>query len=92
VVDGGGGNGTFGAGNADALQQLFTAEFLTGTIALDDERYGQNGPFVSRKALSTRFTFAAATNSATRIVSGINDTRLIVLTVRTAQFVLLVEL
>ena len=85
VVDIRGRDGAFGARHADALKQFVAVKFFAGAGAFDDQRRGENGPFVGGEALSAVFTFTAAAHASARVVGGIKYLRVIVLAVWAAH-------
>ncbi|MPN44642.1 hypothetical protein SDC9_192207 [bioreactor metagenome] len=79
----------FGTSDAHAFQQFVAVELLARAVPFDDEGSGQDGSLISGEALPARLTLSAAANTSAGIVSSINDTRFVVLTVRTTHCLLL---
>lgn len=89
VINLSGGNRPLGAGEADALEEFVTVEFLAGAGLLDDEGGSEDGALVSGETLPAFFTFAPAPNTAAVVVGGIEHPGTLILAVRTTQLTLL---
>ncbi len=71
VIDIRGRDGALGARHADALKQFVAVEFFAGARALDDQRRGEDRPFVGGEALFAVFAFTPAAHTSARVVGGV---------------------
>ena len=77
-----GGNRALGAGDADAALKLVSIKLLTSAILLDHQRRREDRALIGAEALVALNALAAPADASMAVVRGIENLRIVVVTVR----------